>query len=106
MSPSETLSPAVIALVLVMAGTSYVFRAGGFWLMAHVPMTPRLRRMIDALPGSIVAATALPVALHNGPAAVLAVVASAGSMALWRNDFLAVVIGIAVAAGARAAGFT
>src|SRR5262245_6316132 len=100
------LNPTVVIVIVAMTATSYVLRASGFWLMAHVPMTPRLRRMIDALPGSIIAATALPIALNNGPAAVMAVMTSAGAMALWRNEFLAVALGLGVAAGARALGVT
>jgi len=46
----------VSAAILVMAVATYAMRAGGFWLMAFVPLTPRLRRMIEALPGSVVVA--------------------------------------------------
>ncbi|MCC7347743.1 MAG: AzlD domain-containing protein, partial [Variibacter sp.] len=44
-----------------MAAVSHAIRLGGFWVMARVPLTPRLRRMLDALPGSVVAATVLPI---------------------------------------------
>ncbi len=44
------------AAILAMAVATYAMRATGFWLMARVPVTPRLRRMLDALPGSVVVA--------------------------------------------------
>ena len=51
----------VLAAILAMALATYAMRAGGFWLMGHVPPSPRLRRMLEALPGSVVAATVLPI---------------------------------------------
>jgi uncharacterized membrane protein len=93
-----------LAAILAMAAATYAMRAGGFLLMAHVPLTPRLRRMLDALPGSVVVAAVLPILVREGPAAALAIVAAGAVMLLRRNDVLAVLTGMAVAAGARAAG--
>jgi uncharacterized membrane protein len=100
----SALEPLVIAALLVMAGATLLMRAGGFWVMGRVPLTPRVRRMLEALPGSIVAAIVLPVVAKIGPAAALAVVAAAVVMALRRNEFLAVAAGVAVAVLARSAG--
>jgi uncharacterized membrane protein len=72
--------------------------------MGRVPLTPRVRRMLEALPGSIVAAIVLPVVAKIGPAAALAVAAAAAVMVLRRNEFLAVAAGVAVAILARSAG--
>jgi uncharacterized membrane protein len=93
-----------VGAILVMALVAYAMRAGGFWLMARVPMTPRVRCMLAALPGSIVAATVLPIVFRNGPPAALAMAAVAAVMILERNQFLAIAIGVAVAAVARGAG--
>jgi Branched-chain amino acid transport protein (AzlD). len=71
-------------------------------MMAHVPVTPRVRRMLDALPGSIVAATVLPIVVRSGPAAGLAVAAAALVMILRGNSFLAVAVGVFTAALLRA----
>jgi branched chain amino acid efflux pump len=73
--------------------------------MGHVRLTTRVRRMLEALPGSIVAAAVLPIAARNGTAAILAVAAAAITMMACRSSLLAVVVGIAVAALARSAGF-
>jgi len=100
----SVLEPLVIVALLVMAITTLLMRAGGFWLMGRVPLTPRVRRMLEALPGSIVAAIVLPVVAKIGPAAALAVAAAAAVMVLRRNEFLAVAAGVAVAILARSAG--
>jgi uncharacterized membrane protein len=90
--------------ILVMAAMNFLMRAGGFWVMAHVPLTLHTRRMLEALPGSIVAATVLPIVAKSGPAAALGVAASAAVM-LWRgNSFRGVAAGVVVAALVRATG--
>jgi len=94
----------VPAAILVMALVTYAMRAGGFWLMAFVRLTPRLRRMIEALPGAVVAAAVLPLIVREGPVAALAIVVAGAVMLTTRKDLLAVLTGMAVAAGARALG--
>jgi uncharacterized membrane protein len=94
---------AVLAIA-AMAIATYLMRAGGFWLMARVPLTPRVRRMLEALPGSIVAAIVLPIVAHGGPAAMLAISAALVTMIGARNEILAIGVGVGVAALGRAAG--
>ena len=94
----------VPAAILVMALVTYAMRAGGFWLMAFVRLTPRLRRMIEALPGAVVAAAVLPLIVREGSVAALAIVVAGAVMLTTRKDLLAVLTGMAVAAGARALG--
>jgi uncharacterized membrane protein len=103
MSASEADIGAVAAIV-AMAGATYVTRISGFWLMAHVPLTARLRRMLEALPGAVVAATVLPIVMKTGLPAALAVGAALAAMIMRRNEFLAIAVGIGAAAAARAAG--
>ena len=76
MTPIEGADWGVGAAILAMAVATYAMRAGGFWLMARVPLTPRLRRMLDALPGSVVVAAVLPLIVREGPVAVLAIAAA------------------------------
>lgn len=103
MSVFEPLDAAWLAL-LAMGVTTFLMRAGGYWLMAHVPLTPRVRRMLEALPGALVVAIVLPVAVKGGVTAFLAIAAAAAMMALRHNGFLAVVTGLIVAAVARSMG--
>ena len=96
--------PLVLLAILAMAITTLLMRAGGFWVMGRVPLTPRVRRMLEALPGSIVAAIVLPVVAKIGSAAFLAIVAAAAVMVLRHNEFLAVTAGVVVAILARSVG--
>ncbi len=96
--------PMVLLAIGVMAAMNFAMRAAGFWVMAHVPLTVRMRRMLEALPGSIVAATVLPIAAKGGLAATIALAAAALAM-MWRgNSFLGVAVGVAAAGLVRAAG--
>jgi uncharacterized membrane protein len=104
MSASDTLPYAAILAICAMAAATQFMRLGGFWLMGHVPITPRVRRMLEALPGSVIVALVLPVVVKTGPTAYLAVGAVIVSMLLRRNEFLAVAVGVAVASLCRVYG--
>jgi uncharacterized membrane protein len=93
------------AIVAAMAIAVYLSRAGGYWLIGRVPIGPRLRRMLDALPGAIIAATVAPLLAHGGISALVAAVAALAAMIAVRNDFAAVAAGVIAAALVRAAGF-
>ena len=91
------------ALLATMTLFVYATRAGGFWLIGRVTIGRRLQAMLEALPGAVIAATIAPILLTGGIAAWLAMIAAALTMVFVRNDFAAVVAGVAVAALARAA---
>jgi uncharacterized membrane protein len=95
----------VMLAFAVMTAVTVASRLGGYWLMGYVNVTPRVRRMLDALPGSIIVAAALPVAVNGGPVVIFAILAAMAVTIIRRNDFVAVIVGMAVAAGARALGF-
>jgi uncharacterized membrane protein len=105
MTPTEGAGAGTLIAIAVMAVATYAMRAGGFWLMSHVPPSPRLRRMLEALPGSVVVATVLPIIVREGFSVALAVAGAVAVMLVWRRDLLAVLTGMAVAAAARAAGY-
>jgi len=88
--------------IAAMAAVTYAIRAGGFWLMGYVPLTPRVRSILSALPGSVVVAVILPLAVRGGAAATAAVLTSLAVMMWRRNDLLAVVCGMGAAAMVRA----
>lgn len=90
--------------ILAMAVTTYLLRIGGVLIMSRVRITPRVERALAALPGSIVAATVVPIAIKAGPAAILGVGAAILTARLTRNELAALLAGLLVAAGARAAG--
>jgi uncharacterized membrane protein len=61
--------------------------------------------MLEALPGSVVMATVLPIVVRDGAAAMLAIAAAGSVMLVTRKNLLAVITGMAVAAVVRAAGW-
>jgi len=88
-----------------MALATYPMRAGGFWLMGRVPLTPRVRRILEALPGAVVMATVVPILAREGVAALAAILAALAVTFVRRNEFLALAAGVVAGAAARAAGF-
>lgn len=104
MTANDLAPYAAVIAIAAMSAATHLMRLGGYWLMGHVPITPRVRRMLEALPGSVVMALVLPVVVKVGAAAWLAVGAVMVSMLLRRNEFLAVGVGLAAAALARAYG--
>ncbi len=106
MSVFEFFAPGSFGMSMVaivaMGFATVLMRTSGFWLMAHVTMTPRIRRMLEALPGSIVVAMVLPIVVKGGPVAVLSVAVAASLMAWRGNQILAVAAGVVAAALARA----
>ena len=89
---------AVAAMTLV----TFLCRIGGVVLMSHVRITPRIERGLRALPGSIILATILPVALDNGFPALIALGAAVTVMALTRIDLLGLAAGLGTLSVIRA----
>jgi uncharacterized membrane protein len=103
MNSHDPLGYAIV--IAVMTVVVYLSRAGGFWLIGRIRIGPRLRKVLDALPGAIIAATIAPLLAHGGMSAVAAVAAALLAMVTLRNDFAAVTAGIVAAALVRAGGF-
>lgn len=93
-----------LVLIALMTLVVYFTRIVGYWFIGRLVIGPRLRRMLDALPGAIIAATAAPILVLGGPRAWLAMGATALVMIALRKDFLAVATGVAVGAAAFAYG--
>lgn len=91
-------------IVAAMTVAVYLTRAGGYWLIGRVTIGPRLRKMLDALPGAVIAATVAPLLVHGGASGAIAVAAALLVMIVVRKDFAAVAAGVAAAALARAIG--
>jgi len=96
---SGSLGTAIAILVMTVA--TYGCRISGVILMKYVRLTPAVKRALAALPGSIVAATVVPVAIWSGPAAMAGIVAAVLVMSFIRQEAIALVAGLAVAAGVR-----
>jgi uncharacterized membrane protein len=94
----------VLLAIAGMTAVTLSLRLGGYFLMSYVVVTPRVRRMLDALPGSVIAAAVLPVALQGGGVAIAAVLLAMLAMYLSRSDMVAIIVGVGAAALLRAAG--
>ena len=94
----------VMLAIAAMTAVTLSLRLGGYFLMSYVTVTARVRRMLDALPGSVIAAAVLPVALQGGAVAIAAVVLAMLAMYLSRSDIVAIVVGVGTAALLRAVG--
>jgi uncharacterized membrane protein len=104
MTPIESADFGLLAAIAAMALATYAMRAGGFWMMQYVPPSGSMRKMLEALPGSVIVATVLPIVVRDGITAMLAIGVAVLVMLLARRDILAVIAGMAVAASARAFG--
>ncbi len=94
----------VLLAIAGMTAVTLSLRLGGYFLMSYVVVTPRVRRMLDALPGSVISAAVLPVALQGGFVAIVAVLLAMLAMYLSRSDMVAIIVGVGAAALLRAAG--
>jgi branched chain amino acid efflux pump len=92
------------AMPAAMAAAVILCRLGGYWLLGRFSIGPRLRKILNALPGAVIASTIAPILFTGGVSAWAALIAAALTMATVRNDFAALAAGVLVAAGARAAG--
>lgn len=102
---NEPLQFGVFYAIGAMTLVTVLTRFAGFWMMGRMALTPRVLRMLEALPGSVVAALVVPVVIKEGLSAGFAMVMVALLMIWRRNEFLALAVGIAVAAGFRALGY-
>ena len=90
--------------VAAMAIATYLCRAGGVVLMSRVRLTRRIERALQALPGSIVVATVLPIAIRAGVPAMIGLAAALTTMSLTRHELPALLVGLVAVSAARAAG--
>jgi uncharacterized membrane protein len=102
---TSDLFAAPLTAILAMALAAALTRVAGFWLMGHVPVTPRVRRMLETLPGAIVVATVAPLAVKGGLAGLAGIAVAFAAMIIRRNEFLAVALALATITVARNFGF-
>jgi len=91
--------------ILGMAVATYLCRVSGVVLMSRIRITPRIERALQALPGSIVVATVLPIAAEMGLPAYAGLAAAVAAMSLFRLELAALSAGLVTVAAVRAFGF-
>lgn len=90
-----------LGAIVTMALATYLTRVSGYWLMGRVPMTVRVRGMLETLPGAIVVATIVPLVARAGAPGMIGIAATFAAMLMRRNEFLAVAIGLTAIGLAR-----
>lgn len=85
-------------IVALMALVTLATRWGGVFVMAHVPIGPRVRRFIAAMSGSVLVAVLTPLAAQGDAGARLALATTAVVMLIVKKPLPAIAAGIVVAA--------
>ena len=101
---NEALAHGPLIAILAMAAATYLTRVSGYWLMGHIPMTRRVRRSLEVLPGAMMAATIVPIVAKVGTVALIAVAVALLSMIIKRNEFIAAGLALVAVSLARAYG--
>lgn len=94
----ETLGGGTLLIVAVMTLVTLATRWGGVYVMAFVPIGPRVRRFIAAMSGSVLVALLAPLAVNGDGAARLALATTALVMLVLKKPLPAIPAGIVAAA--------
>jgi uncharacterized membrane protein len=95
------ISANALAAILLMGLASYACRAGGFFLMRYVTVTPRVEAWLRAIPVALIGAILGPVAVNGGVPEWLGLATALLLMRLTGNDFVSAIAAVAVVAMAR-----
>lgn len=96
-----TMRIELLPLLLALALASYACRAGGFWLMRFVTVTPRLRATLAAAPLAVMLGIVTPAALRGGLPEIAGLAVTFAAMRLWRSELVAMFCGVAAVALVR-----
>ena len=91
------LLPLLVAVTLA----SFACRAGGFWLMRFVKVTPRVQSALKAAPLAVMVGIIVPAALRGSLPEWLGLAVAAFVMRLSRRDLVAALSGVATTAICR-----
>jgi uncharacterized membrane protein len=90
------IRPDALIAILLMGVASYACRAGGYFLMRYVTVTPRVEAWLKAIPVALIGAILGPIAANGGPAEWLGLATAVLLMKFIGNDFVAVVGSVAM----------
>jgi len=96
-----TIDPDVLAAIAGMSVATYVCRAGGFWAMGLVPLTPRVTIWLESIPIAVLSAILAPAVAQASPPEVAGFAAAFLAMRVSGNDFVGAISGVAAVAVAR-----
>jgi len=89
-------SPQALLTILGMALVTYLTRAGGLWLMGHIPLSSRLKEWLEYLPGTILVAIIAPTIFSTGWPETSAALATLLVAVRTRNVLLSMIVGVLV----------
>lgn len=92
------LGDGFLMALLVMGAASFLCRAGGFFFMRFVPVTPRLEAALRALPFGVMLGIVMPVLAQGRIPEIAGLAVVLVMMRLRGNDLLAALAGIATVA--------
>jgi uncharacterized membrane protein len=98
-----SIGPEALAAILLMGLASYACRAGGFFIMRYVAVTPRVEAWLKAIPIALIGAILGPVAANGGVPEWLGLATAILLMRLTGNDFVSAIAAVAIVAVARLA---
>lgn len=93
-----------VLAVLTMATATYALRVGGYWIMGRLPLTDRVRRGLEALPGAIIVSTVLPIVLQGDLVVGVSVMVAVAVQIGVKKEYAAVFCAVCAAAALRAMG--
>ena len=97
------IAPDVLAAIAGMSVATYLCRAGGFWAMGFVPLTPRVRAWLESIPIAVLTAILAPAVARASPPEMAGFAAAFLAMRISGNDFVGAISGVAAVAVVRAA---
>ena len=95
------MRPDVFAAILAMAAAAFACRAGGYFLMRYVKITPRVEVGLRMMPMAIVVSMLVVAAAKGGPPEWAGIAASLVAMVVSRSELAAIVAGMAAVAALR-----
>jgi Predicted membrane protein len=97
----ELNNTGIIIVIAIMAFVTLVTRWAGVFIMAFIPLSPRVTRFIQAMSGSVLIAIIAPMAFSGDAGARVALLITAALMLLTKKPLLAIACGVVSAAVIR-----
>ncbi len=97
-------NPEIWIAIAGMALASYACRAGGYWAMGFVRMTPRVEGWLAAMPSALVAAILARTLASAGPVEIAGVAVAFLVARFFGGDFAGMIAGIGAVAALRSIG--
>jgi uncharacterized membrane protein len=97
------IRPEVLYAIFVLGITTYVLRAGGFFMMRYVTITPRVEAWLRSIPIALIGAILGPIAVNGGPPEWLGIVVAVGLMYTIGNEFVSAMLACGAVALVRLA---